>query len=236
MQMKSFVGSTVTSFINLFFPNACAGCNQPLSMGEEILCIRCLAKLPHTWYHLTEENPVEKLFAGRVSLEAATACYFFHKDAVLQNVIHQFKYQNRADIARFMGKQMGLLLAESPVFTHVDALVPVPLHYTKEKKRGYNQAKLLCEGMAEVLQLPVYSRLLKRTYSTESQTHKSRVDRWQNVKTAFVAEKPQTVAGQHVLIVDDVVTTGATLEACAQCLLDIPGVKVSIATLAVASY
>lgn len=230
------MGATVNSFINLFFPNACAGCNQPLSIGEEVLCIRCLSKLPLTWFHLAEENPVAKLFVGRIPVEAATACYFFHKDAILQNIIHQFKYQNRGDIARYMGRRMGTLLGASPFCSTIEGLVPVPLYYMKEKKRGYNQAKLLCEGMAEVLHLPVYANLVKRVHATESQTHKSRIDRWQNVRTAFLTEKKTAVQNKHLLLVDDVMTTGATLEACGQRLLQIPGVKISIATLAVASY
>lgn len=234
--MKSFAGTTVTSLINLFFPNACAGCSQPLSRGEEIICVNCLARLPQTWFHLSKENPVEKMFAGRISLEAATACYFFHKNSILQNIIHQFKYQDRDDTAWFMGKQMGMMLAESPVFSKVDGLVPVPLYFTKEKKRGYNQAKLLCEGIAEILQLPIFPNLIKRMEITESQTHKSRIDRWENVNTAFRLMRKEEMKNKHLLLVDDVITTGATLEACVQCMQEIPGIKISIATLAMASY
>jgi ComF family protein len=236
MQMKSFMGSTVTSFINLFFPNACAGCSQPLSIGEEVICVRCRTRLPYTWFHLSAENPVEKMFTGRVPVEAATACFFFRKDSVLQNIIHQFKYQSRTDIARYMGRQMGMLLADSPVYRQVDALVPVPLHYTKKKKRGYNQSELLCEGMAEILQLPVCSDLIKRVYSTESQTHKSRIDRWQNVRSAFITERKPEMQNRHLLLVDDVITTGATLEACTQSLMALPGIKISVAALALARY
>lgn len=235
MQVKQFMGSTVTSLINLFFPNACAGCNQPLSIGEDIMCNRCLAKLPLTWYHLSAENPVEKMFTGRAQVEAAAACFFFHRESIVQNIIHQFKYQDRTDIARYMGKQMGLLLSESPLFNRVDALIPVPLPALKEKKRGYNQSKLLCEGMREVLDLPVYSGMLRRSFAAADYPPQWDTGNGQK-QPVFSTEKTILLAHKHVLLVDDVITTGETLAACAGCLKQIPDVKISILGLAVASF
>lgn len=232
--MPSITNTVFTSLVNVFFPHVCAGCEQPLSRGEEVVCVHCLDKLPATSFGLAEENPIENLFTGRVAIEAAMACYFFHKAAVLQNIIHQLKYHGRRDIGRYMGEQMGHQIAKSNLSHTIDGLVPVPLFYTKEKKRGYNQATLLCEGMAEVLQLPLFPKALKRIQATESQTHKTRLDRWENVKSAFRVEKPELLEGKHLLLVDDVITTGATLEACAQYLLEIPGTRVSIAALAMA--
>ena len=234
--MSSIAETAFTSLVNIFFPHVCAGCEQPLSRGEQVVCVDCLGKLPGTGFQLKENNPIEKLFTGRINIEAATACYFFRKEAVLQNIMHQFKYHGRRDVGRYMGRQMGFIIAASGNSSQFDGLVPVPLYYTKEKKRGYNQSAILCEGVAEILHLPIIPHALKRIYATESQTHKTRLDRWENVQSAFEVSKANLLMGKHVLLVDDVVTTGATIEACAQHILKIPGTKVSVAALALAAF
>lgn len=220
--------------IHLFFPNYCPGCGQTLSRSEKILCIKCLNDLPQTTFHLLRDNPVSHLFTGRVDLYGATSCYFFHKGSVLQNIIHQFKYKGRKDIAWFMGNQMGEILERSVYFKQIDCIVPVPLYILKEKKRGYNQAAMLAGGMAEIFSLPVIKDAVKRVTQTDTQTHLNRQDRWQNVKTAFKVVKSEKLEGRHVLLVDDVITTGATLEACAASLSAVNDIRISLVTLAVA--
>jgi ComF family protein len=234
--MKDITGKTLEALMHLFFANLCAGCDQPLSRGEKMVCLRCLFELPETGFHLLEANPVEQLFTGRIPVSAATACYFFHKNVSLQHIIHQFKYHNRKEAAVFMGALMGNMLKQSVQYAYIDGIIPVPLHSKKQMLRGYNQSELLSEGIAGVLQAPVIKNGLVRMTATESQTKKSRLDRWQNVKDAFQIVKPAALKGKHLLLVDDVITTGATIEACAEALLHIPGVKVSIAALAKADY
>lgn len=234
--MASIAETAFASLVNLFFPHVCAGCEQPLSRGEQVVCVDCISKLPGTAFRLKGNNPIEMLFAGRINIEMATACYFFHKEAVLQNMLHQFKYHGRRDVGWYMGRQMGLIIAASDNSGQFDGLVPVPLYYTKEKKRGYNQSAILCEGMAEILHLPVLPHAISRIHATESQTHKTRMNRWENVQSAFEIRKAGQLKGRHVLLVDDVVTTGATIEACARPILKIPGAKVSVAALAMATF
>lgn len=227
---------TLDALLHLFFASLCAGCNEPLSRGERILCARCLFELPETGFHLMENNPVEQLFTGRIPVSAATACYFFHKNVSLQHIIHQFKYQNRKETAVFMGRLMGSMLQQSIFYSQIDGIIPVPLHSKKQMLRGYNQSELLSEGMADILHIPIIKKGLVRMEATESQTKKSRLERWQNVKDAFQVTEPVAIKGKHLLLVDDVITTGATIEACAEALLQVPGVKVSIAALAKADY
>lgn len=234
--MLSFLKRSSDSLLNLFFPDLCAGCNEPLSRGEEILCIRCLFELPETGFHLLKDNPVAQIFTGRVPLNAATACYYFHKNAAIQHIIHRFKYHHRKDVAVYMGRKMGNMLRQSTDFSDVDTIIPIPLHAIKRQLRGYNQSDLLCRGIGEVMHAPVQYDGLRRIIPTETQTKKSRPERWQNVKDAFEVLHPEMISGKHLLLVDDVVTTGATLEACANVLLQIPLVKVSLAALAKADH
>lgn len=234
--MLSLLKKTSESLLNLFLPNLCAGCNEPLSRGEHILCAGCLFSLPETRFHLMRENPVEELFIGKMSVHAATACYYFHKSTAIQHIIHQFKYHHKKEVAIFMGKLMGNMLRQSIFFSDVDAIVPIPLHSKKQQLRGYNQSDLLSTGISEMMKIPVLYHGIKRVAFTESQTKKSRMERWQNVKNAFEVTFPEEVRGKHILLVDDVVTTGATLEACSEVLLRIPGTKVSLAALAKADH
>lgn len=234
--MLSRLKKASDSLLNLFLPNLCAGCDEPLSRGEQILCVRCLFTLPETGFHLSGENPVEQLFTGRVAIQAAMAGYYFHKSAAVQHIIHQFKYHHRKDVAVYMGRMMGNMLLRSGRFSDLDVIIPIPLHNKKKKLRGYNQSDLLSSGIAEIMHVPVFFNEIQRTTFTETQTKKSRQERWQNVKDAFEVFHPEKISGKHILLVDDVITTGATLEACAGKLLQIHRVKISIAALAKADY
>lgn len=232
--MSVKVDQNISDFLHLFFPHYCTGCGQSLSPSEKILCIKCLNNLPETSFHLINDNPVAHLFIGRVAFHAATASYLFHKASVLQNIIHGFKYKGRKDVAYFMGRQMGKLIKASFYVKDIEGIVPVPLYDLKERKRGYNQAALLARGISEICHYPVLEGTLKRRAQTATQTHLNRLERWENVKNAFKVIKPEMLQGKHVLLVDDVITTGATMEACAQRLIEIPGVEVSMAALALA--
>ncbi|WP_346317183.1 ComF family protein [Chitinophaga sp. YIM B06452] len=224
------------SFLHLFYPHACEGCGQELSSTEKILCISCSLQLPATGFQKIADNPAEKKFWGRVPMQHAMAGYYFYKQGVLQNLIHSFKYKKREDVAIFLGRQLGLLLRESAWWKEITALVPVPLHAAKARHRGYNQAALLAEGMAGVLECNVWADGLKRTAFSETQTRKSRTDRWTNVENIFAWNRHELKSSPHLLVVDDVMTTGATLEACAQAVLQAGNnVKVSACALACAA-
>lgn len=219
------------SVLHLLFPHVCESCGTDVLLQEHFLCLQCHAELPKTEFHLYPSNPVEKIFWGRLPVTHATAQYYFSKGATMQHLMHQLKYKGNRELGLYLGRTMGHAFAEAARFRFVDALVPLPLHPAKEKKRGYNQAAVLCQGMAEVLNKPILKDAVIRTAHTDSQTRKNRVQRWKNMEGRFELVKPEAVAGKHLLLVDDVITTGATLEACGSELLRAENVQLSIATL-----
>jgi ComF family protein len=222
------------SFLQLIFPHVCCGCGSDILSRESVLCMRCVEAMPETGFELHADNPVEKKFWGRISLEHATAQYYFTRESLMQRLMHQFKYKRNRDLGFQLGVLMGASIKQSRRFP-VDALIPLPLFRVKEKKRGYNQATILCEGMAESLQVPVLKDAVSRSHHTDTQTKKGRIERWQNMEGKFVLLKPETVRNKNVLLVDDVITTGATLEACGAELLKAENLKLSIAALCYAS-
>ena len=226
--------SAIEDLIALFYPNTCIICGENLLKKEECICILCLYKLPKTDCFKQQENSLSKLFWGRVRLQNAVALYQFHKDGGLQKLIHELKYNRGKDVGVFLGKQLGYALKESSYFRNIDYIFPIPLHPKKEKLRGYNQSKYIAKGIQEILQVKINTRSLIRIENTDSQTRKKRFSRWENMMNSFALKKTKTLKHAHILLIDDVVTTGATLEACAQKLLEIEGVRVSIATIAVA--
>lgn len=180
-------------------------------------------------------NPVEKIFWGRLAITAATAKFYFTKGTLVQRLIHELKYNGNKDIGSYLGKLMGRSLLNNNRFTHVDAIIPLPLFAEKEFKRGYNQAKILSDGISAIMQVPVISGNVIRKRFTETQTKKHRAERWENVEGSFEISYPGHLRNKHLLLVDDVVTTGATLEACGTAILNIEETMLSIATLAYAS-
>jgi len=200
---------------------------------ESPLCLRCLDALPVTHFQKFSNNPVEKLFWGRLPIVAATAQYYFTRHTLMQHLMHHIKYRGHKALGFYLGQQLGNSVRQTQRFTTVDALVPLPLFAARERARGYNQAAVLCDGMADILQKPVLKNSTVRTTHTESQTTKSRIERWQNMKDHFEVTDVQQLTGKHLLLVDDVVTTGATLEACGRALLGVDGVQLSVATLCV---
>lgn len=196
--------------------------------------MKCLEAMPETGFELCPGNPVEKTFWGRIQLQAATAQFYFTKESLMQHLMHQLKYKGNKDLGWQLGCIMGYQLKKSTRFA-VDALVPLPLFPGKEKKRGYNQATILCEGIAEIMRIPVLKDVIIRPEHTETQTKKGRVERWKNIEGKFILKNTEAICSKHLLLVDDVVTTGATLESCGAELLKAEGVTLSIATLCVAS-
>jgi ComF family protein len=222
-----------TSLLHLFYPHSCDACGKDLMHTEEILCLQCQHTLPVTNFQQYAENPVEKIYRGRTNIKHAMAGYYYVQSSPMQQLIHLFKYQGRKDIALYLGKQMGHMLNKSKWIHEIDCIVPVPLYRIKEKHRGYNQSTILANGIASVTQKPVFNNVLSRQKPTGTQTRKNRVARWQNVATVFAPDNIQSIKGQHVLLIDDVITTGATTEACSNILLT-GNATVSICSLAVA--
>lgn len=220
-------------FFNLVFPDLCVACNNHLVSQERLICTSCLYNLPKTNFHKEIDNPVSELFWGRAKIEYATAYYFFNKGGQYQDMMHKFKYHGVKEIGYVLGRSFGAQIKNS-FFKNIDVVIPVPLHQSKLKKRGFNQSELIAEGLSESLQKKLDAKNLIRTIATTTQTRKSRFDRWKNVEKIFKVKNPGQITGKHILLVDDVVTTGSTLEACANVILEIPETKVSIATLAVA--
>mgnify|MGYP000035012815 FL=1 len=214
----------------LLFPHFCAGCNSDVLHKEASICGRCIHQLPATSFHTLENNPVEKIFWGRIPVQAAMAAYYFTKDSLLQTLLHELKYRGNKELGFHLGQLMGVLLKESARF-NPDVLIPVPLHPKKEKERGFNQSLLLCKGIASVLNVPIEETLLSKKYSGTSQTKKNRLERWENVELSFEKNQRAGITGKTVLLVDDVITTGATLEACGHILTEQNELYLQIASL-----
>lgn len=223
-----------TDVLHLFYPKLCMACEQSLPLKSDLLCVSCSFELPKTNFHFMAQNQLTEQLWGRIPIHHGSAYYYFTKNSGVQNMIHSLKYQNRPDIGEYLGEAHGKSLRESPFYQKIDAIVPVPLHWKKLKKRGYNQALMYAKGLATAFEKPV-EELISRTESTSTQTKKSRLHRFQNVEHVFDLVDRFTTASKHFLLVDDVMTTGATLEACAQKILQNQDCKVSVATIAYAS-
>lgn len=226
--------SILDTFLELLYPSVCAACGCSLFRWEQLVCTRCRSFLPKTGYAMVEENPLAKMFYGRVRLKAVTACFFFSKDGKIQLLIHELKYKGNSDAGVFLGQELGKSIQEAPLFQGIDYLIPVPLHPKREKERGYNQSMMIAQGVSEVTGIPIGETFLKRSVNTSTQTHKSKEERWKNVKDIFVLDHGKQLEGKSVLLIDDVLTTGATLEACALTLSSVPGIIISCATAACA--
>ncbi len=218
----------------LLFPRLCVVCGDRLIEQEQWICLHCLHHIPRTNYHLVPDNPVSQLFYGRVEIEYATSFFTFSKGSQYQNLLHNLKYKGMKELGEEIGKHFGMDLLQSPEFSSVDVICPVPLHPQKEKKRGYNQSWWIASGIAKQMNKELSANNLKRVTATETQTRKNRFERWQNVEGIFELSDPEAFSGKHILLIDDVVTTGSTLEACAASILSKTDARVSIATLATA--
>lgn len=217
--------------LHMFFPRLCLSCDEPLVRGEDLVCSNCLYQIGRTNYHMDEANPVAQLFYGRIDIEFGTSYFQFDKGGIFQKLMHQLKYKDMSEVGDMLGKHLGMGLKASPYLPPLDVIIPVPLHPKKEKKRGYNQSYHIALGIAEVMNVAVDKRSLRRVVYKGSQTQLSREKRWENVADNFKV-KGASLTGKHVLLVDDVLTTGATIEACYNALKEVEGIRVSVATLA----
>ncbi len=231
MAMKR--GGYFRDMLELFYPPLCVTCGRRLVTQERYICLHCMQDLPRTRFHADPENKVSQLFWGRVPVEQATSWLFFRKGSRYQRLVHYLKYKGLKELGEEMGRLFGSELKGSP-FAGAGMVVPVPLHRRRERQRGYNQSEWIARGVAAALEVPLSTGNLVRERFTSTQTRKNRFERWQNVEGIFTVLRPQEFAGLHVLVVDDVVTTGATLEAAVVTLRDAGAAKVSIATLACA--
>lgn len=218
--------------LGLIYPDQCAACGGKMMRQENVICTACLAEMPLTRYELDSENPVSQIFWGRIKIEGAISLFHFRKLSRFQHLLHQLKYKGRKDVGVELGRQLGYRIKPSLSRIDISLIVPVPLHPKRERKRGYNQAAMIAKGISEATGIPAREDIVRRNVATMTQTKKSRLERWDNVENIFSINDPDLIKNAHILLVDDVVTTGATLEACAHTLLQHDGTKVSIATLA----
>lgn len=226
------VNNYLANFLHLFYPHNCEGCGTDIIGDAYFLCARCLHRLPETRFFQSPANPVEKLFYGRLRVTHAAATYYFTKDSLLQHLLIQLKYKGNKEAGYFLGRMMAYALMKTQRFRDVDVLVPLPLNRKKEHIRGYNQAALICEGIAEIWHKPVLKDVVERIKFTETQTHQNRVSRWQNMDGVFAITDENALKNRHILLIDDVITTGATLEACGSTILKAEGASLSIAAAA----
>jgi ComF family protein len=219
--------------VSVIFPETCVCCNNTLFRHEIEICNYCLHQLPRSDSFNNEENRVKRLFEGRVKVQYAAALYHFHAKGRVQKIIHALKYKERKGVAVIVGRCMVEKMKENSHWNGFDLIVPVPLHRVKFKKRGFNQSELIAQTVSEQSQIPMRNDVLLRKYDTESQTRKSRWERWKNMEDKFACGD-FSVEGLHILLIDDVITTGATAEACIQTLLDNKAKSVSVICIAVA--
>jgi len=231
----SYLSDLWDDILSLLFPRLCYACGNHLMRNEKLICTECYVLIPRTDYHLDNENEVARLFWGRCRVERAAAFSFYNRDSRIRKLIHNLKYKGIKEIGPELGRIYGYSLVKSDFLSGVDVIVPVPLHPSKIRSRGFNQSELICEGLSEATGLPVDKGSLSRITGTSTQTRKSRYERWVNVEGIFNVANAAGIEGKHILLVDDVITTGSTLESCVNELLKIEGVKVSVAALAVAA-
>lgn len=228
------IQSVFTSFIDLFFPNLCVACNENLLRGELHICTKCISDMPKTNFHLISENEVEKRFWGKVRIENATSFFYFDKGSRFQHLLHELKYKGNKEIGDYLGRLAAADLLQTDRFSSVDVIVPVPLHPKKEYKRGYNQSEWIGKGMSAIFNKPLSVGNLIRVSENTTQTQKSVFERFENTKGIFQIRNKAEFNHKHILLIDDVLTTGSTLEACVHPLLECEDVRISIFTLAVA--
>ena len=228
------LGELYADFVSLVFPNYCISCHDSLNRNENHICTTCRFTMPITNYHLHKENSLAQRFWGRIHLNHAFAYLKYIKYGRVQKIIHHLKYKGLEEVGEMMGNWYAAELRKEGFHDHFDLILPVPLHHSRLKTRGYNQSDSFAKGMAEVLELPWSATTLTRNVASTTQTKKKRFDRWNNVKDIFSVRQPDHVEGKRILLVDDVITTGATIEACATQLLESKCSHVSVAAIATA--
>ena len=218
--------------LTLFFPKVCCCCGKHLHAKLQHICLSCRNSLPKTNFHLQQENPLQKLFWGRIPFHNVLSYYKFVDSGKIRRLIHHFKYKGMKEIGLTVGNMYGKELMAASSLEEVDCIVPVPLHKKKQKIRGYNQSHFFADGLSQSCGIECYKHAVEKSEHTASQTKKGRYKRWTNVSSSFQIVQPEKLENKHVLLVDDVLTTGATIEACGQKILAVPGTKITVATMA----
>ena len=230
-----FIDKWWNPLMGLFFPSYCITCGRRLYDNEQVICESCLKKVPRTMYHTWEDNPMIKQFWGKFPTRKATAWFFYTHGSPYAHMIHLFKYHGRKKIAYKLGQLMSFEIKPSGFFKDIDCIVPIPLHKEKERPRGYNQSEWLARGIADATGLMVVTNAVERTSPTMTQTRKTTRERFDNMKDVFKLKDDSALVNKHILLVDDVMTTSATLTACADALREVKGIEFSILTLALSS-
>lgn len=220
--------------VSLFYPNLCLLCGSPLVEKESHICMDCICDLPKTNYHLNKGNPARSLFSGYPQVNEVSAFLFFEKDGTTQKLIHNIKYQGNKPLAEQIGRMAAIELKNDGFYASADTIIPVPLHPRKEKRRGYNQSECIAQGISRIYGCAVDTSLLRRKSDTASQTRKTVYERHVNVEKNFEVTDPELLFGKHILLVDDVLTTGATITSCIEALITIPEILISIFSLSIA--
>ncbi len=223
----------VKNFLSLIYPVGCELCACSLVEGEDCICSTCWYELPKTDFHHDAENPLTRIFWGRVEIETGTALFYYQKGGKVQDLIHRLKYKGRQEIGHYLGKRLGQYILASPLYQKLDCIVPVPLHPLRRRKRGFNQSETFGEGLSKVLDIPLNNNALQRISATSTQTRRRRFMRWENVESVFDLHTPESLENKNILLVDDVITTGSTMEACAQTLLSAKGANIFMAAIGV---
>lgn len=228
-----FIDEMVINLLNLFFPRVCLGCSAYLGDNEAYICTSCRHQLPLTNFHLDGSETLKNVFYGRVNLEQATALLHFSKRGIVQQLMHNLKYRGQQKVGVFLGKWLGEELKTIDGYQDVDVVIPVPLHKSKLRRRGYNQVAGFGQEIANALEIEFNTKVLQKTKATKTQVFKNRFLRSSANSATFSISENQTLKGKHILLVDDIVTTGSTIESCANALMDIKGIKISVATMAI---
>lgn len=231
---NSASNSILEDFISLIYPRYCRGCFNSLVKGEDLICTQCLLEMPKSYYHLQHDNPFYLKFRGRLPVKHVMTLFKFVKESRVQQVLHALKYKQQPELGEMLGRVYGKDLLDADYKNSFDLIVPVPLHSSRRRIRGYNQSEEFGKGLSQMLEVPCNDTYMMRSEKTETQTHKSKLSRWENVNRVFRVVRPHTIEEKRILLVDDVVTTGATLEACGEALLQAGCRALSIACIAAA--
>ncbi len=229
---NSILPALIRDFVTLIFPDYCLACKNSLVKGEKLICTRCILQMPQTNYHLDEDNPLKARLSNRIPLRYAMAFLKFSKSGKVQSVLHALKYKNEPALGILLGNVYGDRMTAAGLCGQFELILPVPLHKSRKRKRGYNQSAKFAEGLSQKLRIPFSDDLLERTIKTETQTRKSKLSRWQNVTEVFRVRDEKALQNKNILLVDDVITTGATLEACGNFLIQAGCRSLSIACIA----
>ena len=222
----------IFDFLSLIYPNICQVCGKSLFRHEKIVCLKCMHHLPGARFANDRDNPAAQVFWGRVPVKMCITAFLYNKGNAVQKLIQGFKYRGEKQIGVFLGEVLGREFLSRQEVDEIDLIIPVPLHPRKQKKRGFNQSEVIAKGVSRIINAELHSTNLYRKTFSSTQTRKTKYQRWQNVENIFALKNPNSIKGKHILLIDDVITTGATIEACAQCLLLVEGVSLSVGAVA----